>query len=52
MPAAGGATFTIGSDGFTASAFRIDELRISNIEQPSAVIQYDADRSLSEVKEI
>jgi uncharacterized protein (TIGR03437 family) len=44
MPAGGGSRFTIGGDGSTASAFFIDELRISNIEQPAAVIQYDAGR--------
>jgi uncharacterized protein (TIGR03437 family) len=45
MPAAGGGTFTVGGDGSTASAFQIDELRISSSEQPPSVIQYDAVRS-------
>jgi hypothetical protein len=43
MPGGGG-TLTIGGDGYTRGLFWIDEVRISNIEQPPTVIQYDAGR--------
>jgi uncharacterized protein (TIGR03437 family) len=42
LPAAGGATFTVGGDGDTASAFWIDELRISSAELSPSIVQYDA----------
>jgi uncharacterized protein (TIGR03437 family) len=46
MPAANGPSFTIDSDPYgNASAFLVDELRISSDEEPAAQIQYDATRS-------
>ena len=46
MPAADGTSFTIDSDPYgNASAFLVDELRISSDEKTAAQIQYDAARS-------
>lgn len=46
MPADDGASFTIDSDPYGhASAFLVDELRISSDEKTAAEIQYDATRS-------
>src|SRR5262249_9203995 len=45
-PGAGGNSFTVGGDPFgNSSAFLLDELRISNDEKSSAIIQYNAKRS-------
>lgn len=46
MPAADGPSFTIDSDPYgNASAFLVDDLRISSSEETAAQIQYDATRS-------
>jgi hypothetical protein len=46
MPAGDGASFTIDSDPYgDASAFLVDELRISSDEKTAAQIRYDAQRS-------
>ena len=46
LPASNGASFTIDSDPYGhASAFLVDELRISSNEETAAQIQYDAARS-------
>jgi len=46
MPAATGSTFTVDSDSYgNASAFLVDELRISNNEASASQIRYDAARN-------
>ena len=46
MPATNGSTFAIDSDSYgDASAFVMDELRISNNEETAAQVQYDATRA-------
>ncbi|MGD0047522.1 MAG: LamG-like jellyroll fold domain-containing protein [Bryobacteraceae bacterium] len=46
FPTSGSGSFTIGGDSFGhASAFTIDEVRISNDEKPAPIIAYDAGRT-------
>jgi len=47
LPASDGASFTVDSDAYGhASAFLIDDLRVSSSEETAAQIQYDATRSI------